>query len=268
MAAVPSLLWSAWFQGWEGAPPLVRACLGSWRSCSPDYEFTIVGERAIGALAPELGRGALAELPPALKSDLLRLHLLRDHGGVWVDATCFGLLPLSEWMPNDLEFVAFANPGRDRLLATWCLASRPGGYLVSRWYEELARYVTCARFRSGRWRHVGVLLDRVLGWDVRTAGLWLRPGFIRAVKLRPYYAAHYMFAELCKQDPQFAERWGCAGKMPASGPHALSGKRAAVQWWPRAVAAIDRRDVPLYKLNRRIAPRSGSTLEYLLATWA
>jgi hypothetical protein len=56
------------------------------------------------------------------------MELLRRHGGVWADATCYCLQPLAEWLPSKLApagFFAFDRPAPDRMLASWFLAAQP-----------------------------------------------------------------------------------------------------------------------------------------------
>ena len=75
----------------------------------------------------DYAHGALAKQSPNHRANVLRMELLARHGGVWVDATCFCVRPLDEWLPAQMSsgFFAFARPARSRLLANWFLAARP-----------------------------------------------------------------------------------------------------------------------------------------------
>jgi hypothetical protein len=66
-----------------------------------------------------------AAVTAASLSDVIRLLLLHEYGGVWADATLYCNSPLDHWLNPFLGsgFFAFANPGPDRRLAAWFIAS-------------------------------------------------------------------------------------------------------------------------------------------------
>jgi hypothetical protein len=72
-------------------------------------------------------------------SDILRLHLLAEHGGLWIDATVM----LTGPMPEDIvgsPFFAFSRPSDPFLLSSWLIHSRRDEPLVVSWRDALDRY--------------------------------------------------------------------------------------------------------------------------------
>lgn len=146
------VIWTLWFQGWDSAPNLVKACLESWKSHNPDWEI-----RALDAdnLQDFLTADSDKVLPPfddvplAAKSDLVRIALLRKFGGVWVDATLYCLRPLDEWLPAVMQsgFFAFARPKPDRLLSSWFLAAESNHRIITHWFDA------CHFYWHGRTEH-------------------------------------------------------------------------------------------------------------------
>lgn len=143
--SIPKIVWMFWAQGEEAAPFVVRRCIDSWRSCNPDWEVRVLDENdeAFQKLPP-LPDG----LPYRCRADLFRLALLKEHGGVWIDATVFCHRPLDAWLPLHASsgFFVFGRTLPNRWLDTWFIASEPGGKLIGAWHDVYARYITRAKF--------------------------------------------------------------------------------------------------------------------------
>jgi len=147
--AIPRRIWIYWDQGEAAAPPLVRTCIASWRTQNPGWELRVLDRDS----APALARLPMAPGDIAVQAyaDLLRLRLLRDSGGVWVDATTFCLRPLDHWLPVLAQggFFAFTWtpadrwfiwPNVPRRITNWFLASEPGGTVVTAWEARSLLY--------------------------------------------------------------------------------------------------------------------------------
>ncbi len=180
--AIPKKIWIFWDSGEAGAPPIVRACIASWRDQNPGWEVTV-----LDACSAE----TVVDMPPRPETmpiqaycDLLRLRLLRRHGGVWADATLYCLTPLDHWLPQMARsgffmFVWnrpdawFLLPNVLRTVTNWFLASEPDGTVVSIWEEASFGYW------EGRkaahiyyWPHV--LFEYLLLTDGRLRRAWRR----------------------------------------------------------------------------------------------
>lgn len=86
-------IWVFWWQGYDGAPPLVRRCIDSIRLHAGGHPVVLLTRENCRTYAtlPEYvfekvmsGRISLTHL-----SDILRMSLLATHGGLWLDATIF-----------------------------------------------------------------------------------------------------------------------------------------------------------------------------------
>lgn len=233
---VPKIVWTLWLQGWDSAPPLVQTCLSTWQRRNPGWEVRALNRETIGEyLTVALPRG---ELPPAALSDVCRVLLLREHGGVWVDATLYCAAPLDSWLDEHLGegFFAFARPGPDRMLASWFLAAEPAHPLVVAWADLVAEY-----------------------WRGRAAP-------------DTYFWFHRLFADLYRSDPELGRLWDAVPAIAADGPHYFAPDYAARLGRPlrphvhRRLLTAD----PVYKLSHRLGglpPAPGSTYEFL-RSWA
>ncbi|MDX3901012.1 MAG: capsular polysaccharide synthesis protein [Sphingobium sp.] len=215
MSEMRKIIWSCWFQGREAAPHLVRRCLESWEAQNPGWEMRVLDAGSALHHAPALADFDLdrRSVTAASLSDLLRLSLLHEYGGVWLDATVFCNRPLDDWLPDCMEegFFAFHRP--DRPLASWFLAAVPHDPIIARWLTAATDYWT----------------DRSEADD--------------------YFWVHNLFGQLLANDPQVAATWARVRRHSAMPPHQIqdlgmltSATEAAhlVDW-----------SLPLFKLTYR-----------------
>jgi hypothetical protein len=272
---LPRILWLLWLQGLEDAPPLVKRCVASWRDHNPGWEVVVLDESTIAEHLDldERCRGNREGMTPQAFSDIVRINLLNEHGGVWVDATCFGCKPLDDWLPEYLGtgFFAFGSPGVDRPLSSWFLASRRGSRLTSRFCEEVNAYWRNHRF-SRRDRGLGRNIAERVEYHLKRSrheSLQFRILFdlMRSLRVYPYFWFHYLFAGLLRRDEGCRKVWTATRDFPAEIPHRLQEGGPLGSLSDRLKREIDERRSPLYKLqwdDRLADPIRGSAQEYLL----
>lgn len=175
-AAIPAFV----FWDTSERPPIVQRCIQSMRQHLP--EWLELRELDASALIEEI------DLPPeattqvtsmANLSDVLRLHVLSNVGGLWIDATCLlgdGFLELAQRVARE-DFFAFTYRGSRT--GSWFLWARPESYRL-----QLIRVTLDAWLNDGRaWNNYFMFHDIVemLYWtDERyrsewDAGLYLHP---------------------------------------------------------------------------------------------
>jgi hypothetical protein len=228
---VRKVLWSCWLQGRERAPWLVRRCLSSWEERNPDWELRCLDRRSLPRWVdlPDL---AGKRITRASFSDIARVLLLQEYGGIWVDATVFCHRPLSDWFGAAFThgFFAFDRPGGDRPVASWFLASEEGHYLTDAWCSATLAY-WAARDRSD-----------------------------------DYFWFHHLFGALCKSDPAFARTWDAVPRISADAPHAIQAAGLAQTDRPTIDRLVDW-SAPVFKLTHRFDTREcgpGTLLAELL----
>lgn len=93
----PRVIWWCWLQGSDNLPGIVKACHRSLKENLNDYEIKVIDAENWKEyiVLPEyiVKKWENKQIPPALFSDLLRLQLLIEHGGTWIDSTvlCTGV---------------------------------------------------------------------------------------------------------------------------------------------------------------------------------
>ena len=84
-------LWWCWLQGEQHAPPLCKIALASLRRHMPNKDITIIDSKNLSSFTDIPGfiidKWKAGIISNTHFSDILRLDLLCQHGGLWLDAT-------------------------------------------------------------------------------------------------------------------------------------------------------------------------------------
>jgi hypothetical protein len=249
------VIYSAWLQGLDQAPPLVQLCLERWRSLNPDHELRVLDAAAAREQLADFPID-VDELSPQALSDVLRCSLLRA-GGVWVDAATLPLAPLDSWLDTAMGgsgFFAFEAIG-DRPIASWLLAAEEQHPLLAAWWEAVRAYWhrprRLAQLQAGR---VFVPSDPV--------ATVTPPGSDGSI--HPYFWFHYLFRALIERDAAVRDAWARVPKASSLPPHGLQLLCASNPNPSDAELAAAVRGTPVQKLDWR----ASYPLERLEATVA
>lgn len=137
-------LYILWFQGFDRAPEIVKACLQSWINYNPEWTIHQLSNENLHEYVSleEYGVYPNDEILPCHLSDIIRSLLLCNYGGVWVDATTLCCRPLSEWLPDVIHqgFFAFDRLHSYRIMSNWFLYAEPGNYIMDVWCDSTLDY--------------------------------------------------------------------------------------------------------------------------------
>lgn len=128
-------VWVLWLQGMENAPALVRRCFRSLEENLPDREIILLTEDNYrdyvtfpAHIQEKIDSGVITRTH---MSDLLRLELLLNHGGTWVDATvyCSGDNVPDYMLDSELFLFQCLKPGLDghaTCISSWFMTACTG----------------------------------------------------------------------------------------------------------------------------------------------
>jgi len=228
-SSLPKTVWMFW-HNWAEAPEVAHKSIESWRINNPGWNVRPLSWRDVdGFVNPEtIAQIKSLDVPIQHKSDLIRLELLRRHGGVWADATSFCAWPLDEWLPGYLSegFFAFsrdakATPGRP--IANWFMAGVPGSWLLGEVCDAAWAY-----------------------WDQRQS-------------TDNYFWFHEVFAETLSRDARFRTVWEQVPKLSCMHPFHLGPDATVLSQPPtelhRRLLAVP--PAPVYKLTHKLQDACG-----------
>ncbi len=144
----PKNVWVCWLQGIEQAPEIVKKCFDSLKKHFIGWNVVLITEKNYQRytnlpqyIISKFNRGNIIA---AHFSDLLRLDLLSQHGGLWLDATvyCTGVLP-DEIVNTDFFVYQGLKPGQSGhtvRLSNWLIWSVPHAYFVEQTKRLLYKY--------------------------------------------------------------------------------------------------------------------------------
>lgn len=134
---------------WDGAqkPPLVQATIERISSLNPDYQVNLLDKGNVTQFidCEFLDR---SDIELVNKSDLIRLELLAQYGGIWVDATCI-FNENFKWVHEASKSISADLIGFYRaqdtynlclpIVENWFLACSPANRLLCAWRDEFRK---------------------------------------------------------------------------------------------------------------------------------
>lgn len=141
---IPKRIWTYWNQ--EQPDSFVQQCIQSWRQQCPDYEVQLVHPGNLHRYVPAAELPAqFAQLHPTKQSDWLRLFLVAQHGGYWLDASTL-LTQSLDWMhgtkvASTASFVGFylekfTQDPQHPVIESWAFGAKAHSAFVTAWQKE------------------------------------------------------------------------------------------------------------------------------------
>ena len=133
----------------------------------------------------------------------------------------------------DAGFFAFRNPARDRMMATWLIASEPDNPLLVALHAAFVDFVNRRTFSNQNTAFGRYVVDRltpILRQDVRRTTLWLNPLVQSLLRAYPYFFFHYLFNRLILTRPDLRALWERVGPIEARPLHTLQNYARAARY--------------------------------------
>jgi mannosyltransferase OCH1-like enzyme len=131
------------FSFWEpegSLTPYLDLCRRTWERNLPDFEIIFLHYSNIGLYMPEgtYDMAVLTRLTPMMQKDAIMVAVLKEHGGVFIDADTLvtrDIAPLVR-MLTEAEIVLFSTH-------LGFLAARPGSHILTLWYKGIQDKLSC-----------------------------------------------------------------------------------------------------------------------------
>lgn len=139
-----SKIWVYWNSGWEHVPSTVKFCARSWKRYANDYEIIYLSNDNIHNYV-DINKFPknIHKAPIQAFSDYLRICLVEQHGGIWLDSTVFLTKHINDWLPNYLNnwnMFLFSNVRPDRKIASWFIAAEKEHEAMQCWKRKCYTY--------------------------------------------------------------------------------------------------------------------------------
>lgn len=104
---IPKIIHYCWF-GKQAMPKMLQHCLASWQKILPNYQIILWNEDN-SDFDCEFVREAYRQKKWAFVSDYIRLKVIHDFGGIYLDTDMLLLQSLESFLSHDCFFCAFDN---------------------------------------------------------------------------------------------------------------------------------------------------------------
>jgi hypothetical protein len=139
------IIWTYWDQGVKKLPYFNQKCIKSWKKNNPEFKVIILDQNNLFKFltCEDLPKN-WKYFPPQLKSDFIRIALLDNYGGIWMDSSIICIKPLNKLFSFDksLEGFALQNFSRNNDLTVfenWFISARKGSYIIKKWRDEFTK---------------------------------------------------------------------------------------------------------------------------------
>lgn len=139
-------VWICWLQGIENAPQLVKDCIDSVKYYVKDRKIILITSDNFSQYAniPEyiIEKWKKSIISNTHFSDILRLALLIQHGGLWLDSTVYLTGPLPEYI-TDSDFFVYRDGEFEHDLinmGSWLIFAKPNNIMLNETYHLLLEY--------------------------------------------------------------------------------------------------------------------------------
>ncbi len=257
-----------WYQGWPKAPYVVKKCSESWINKNKDWDIILLDKFNIKRYIEfEISKDVSIQA----MSDIVRIKLLRKYGGIWVDASVYCNRPLNEYIfkfTRKTGFFAFCNPGKDRLISSWFLASSNDNYIIS-------TMDTCVKkFWNYKKKEIyfRLLISKIFDYSyefskkIKTYNFFQKNIFFfkRTINKYPYFWMHYIFYYLYLKDKKFRQKWDSSYRFEASKPHVVKHWGSQKEVNNKFIEHTKKIKTPVYKLEWDIDLIAGTVTDFVL----
>tara|TARA_B100000287_G_scaffold435410_1_gene503571 strand:- start:3094 stop:3900 length:807 start_codon:yes stop_codon:yes gene_type:complete len=146
---LPKNIFLLWFQGWDNAPWLQRQVRKSWEINNPDWNVILLDDSNLRNYINDIDYiyDKSKHITYQAKSDIIRLSLVKNIGGVWADATMLCMQPLDNWVHEKVEpagmWMYHGHGGgmpKEIGPASWFIVSKKENYVLKKWKEKCDEY--------------------------------------------------------------------------------------------------------------------------------
>lgn len=131
MDAIPKMIHYCWF-GNNPQPELMKECMASWRRFLPDYELVEWNENSFDLGRSRYAREANEVRKFAFVSDFVRLAVLHEHGGIYMDTD----VEVTKNLDRFLLHRAFSGFEDATRVPTGIIGSRVGNPWIGRLLQD------------------------------------------------------------------------------------------------------------------------------------
>lgn len=156
---IPKRIWIYW-EG-KSKPNYVSFFINKIREKNPEHQVLFLDESNISDYLPFFKVDNSVSILPAHKSDVIRLMLLKNYGGIWLDATILLNRDLG-WIhsidrSNNYDLIGYYRKVSTKnlenpVIENWLMAAKKNNKFISSWLDELLPIIDLGS--KGYWQRI------------------------------------------------------------------------------------------------------------------
>lgn len=141
---IPKKIWTYWHT--KSLPDIINKCIENWRKYNPEYEIVILNNSNYKEYIKECD---IIDYPAsrfhARVADFMRIHVLNQNGGIWLDASTI-LHESLDWVlkkyqEQRYEFIGYHIASKETkpeypVIENWFMAAPKGSKFIQKWLEK------------------------------------------------------------------------------------------------------------------------------------
>jgi hypothetical protein len=169
------IIWIYWHNGWENAPLISKLCLQSWINQNPNYLIIPLDNKQLIKFIDlkNFKLQYLEDIDIVSLSDIIRIALLQQYGGVWVDSTVLCLRNIENLLVDYYEygFFAYDSHAPHVPISSWFLYAEQKSLVVEKWMEGIINYWKNRKIKD-QYFWVHILFDYLYKNNKEVAQIW------------------------------------------------------------------------------------------------
>ncbi len=151
-------IWVLWWEGVEEMPEVVKHCVHSMKQHAAGYEVIVLTKDNYNEYA-KLPKHIIdhfenGDIEIVHLADILRVFLLCQHGGIWLDATVF----LSDDLPSDYLVRAFFSSNTGNKASEFASKGRWSGYFMAVSHSHTVLFDYLREMYTDYWKEHNIIL--------------------------------------------------------------------------------------------------------------
>ena len=143
----PKKIWTYWDNPIK-IPKTVELCIASWKKFHPEYEIVLLTKKnykGYVTIPEELRTHHNFNDMPQRFADLVRIWVLAEHGGIWIDSTILLKGSVEDWLfPRNAEYSgfyidSFTKKKNFPVIENWFFACNKGSPFIKKWRDEFSK---------------------------------------------------------------------------------------------------------------------------------
>lgn len=140
----PDKIWVCWLQGIDHAPHIVKKCVESIKTHAAEQEVILITNENLSQYL-QLPKYILTKWKKGIISnthfsDIIRINLLNEYGGIWIDSTVLLTGPIPAYI-KEANLFFFQGPELANVIANnWFIGAKPHNEIIFLLKELLHEY--------------------------------------------------------------------------------------------------------------------------------